>query len=209
MRIYGWSLRVVALSLCALLACGDCLVAYGQDAAPPKSLQIVILDGEGALNNIKLRTAHEPIVQVQDENHKPVAGALVLFLLPDSGPGGSFLNGAKTLQVTTDAEGKAVAHGFVTNHATGQFQIQVRAQYNGLNAQTSITQQNTQERSAHNASQTGHPILKWVLIGSAVAGAGIAIGIVATQGGQSTTITAGNPTVGPPQSTSRGVVFRH
>lgn len=191
--------RALALSLCALLAGGDLSLARAQDAAPPKSLQIVILDGEGALNNIKLRTAHEPIVQVQDENHKPVAGALVLFLLPDSGPGGSFLNGAKSLQVTTDAEGKAVAHGLVTNHATGQYQIQVRAQYNGLNAHTSITQQNVQQRSGNShASQVGHPFLKWVLVGAAVAGAGVAIGIAATQGGHSTTITPGTPTVGAP-----------
>jgi hypothetical protein len=31
-----------------------------QLSAPSKLLQIVILDGQGALNNIKLRTAHEP-----------------------------------------------------------------------------------------------------------------------------------------------------
>ncbi|MBT9331040.1 Ig-like domain-containing protein [Paracidobacterium acidisoli] len=198
MLIYRLFLRIVALSLCMLLAGGDLLPASAQSTAPPKSLQIVILDGEGALNNIKLRTAHEPIVQVQDENHKPVAGALVFFLLPDSGPGGSFLNGAKSLQVTTDAEGKAVAHGFVSNRATGQFQIQVRAQYGDLKAQNSISQQNISERSGSHASQTGHPILKWVLISGAVAGAGVAIGIAATQGGHSTTIIPGTPTVGAP-----------
>ena len=32
-----------------------------------------IVEGEGAINNIRLRTAREPIVQVEDENRKPVA----------------------------------------------------------------------------------------------------------------------------------------
>ena len=51
-----------------------------QEAAPPApALRIVILEGEDVSNNIKERTAREPIVQVEDENHKPVAGAAVLF----------------------------------------------------------------------------------------------------------------------------------
>ena len=32
-------------------------------------LNLVVLEGEGATNNIRQRTAREPIVQVQDENH--------------------------------------------------------------------------------------------------------------------------------------------
>ena len=30
------------------------------------------VEGDGAINNIRQRTAREPIVQVEDENHKPV-----------------------------------------------------------------------------------------------------------------------------------------
>ena len=54
-----------------------------QDA--PK-LIINIVEGEGALNNIKQRVNREPIVQVEDENHKPIAGAAVVFFLPTSPP---------------------------------------------------------------------------------------------------------------------------
>src|SRR5271163_2790014 len=54
-------------------------------AAPPPSLRIVILEGEDVSNNIKERTAREPIIQVQDENHKPVAGAAVLFSIDSQG----------------------------------------------------------------------------------------------------------------------------
>ena len=47
-------------------------------AAAP-ALFINIVEGEGTLNNIKQRVNREPIVQVEDENHKPIAGAAVVF----------------------------------------------------------------------------------------------------------------------------------
>lgn len=197
MHTYTLPFRTIALSLCFLIAGGEACTLSAQSAPPPKSLQIVILDGEGALNNIKQRTAHEPIVQVQDENHKPVAGAVVIFLLPNSGAGGTF-NGALSFSTVTDAEGKAVAQGLTPNNITGQYQIQVRAKYNDLSAESVIAQQNFLEKTAAPTHAVGHPFLKWVLIGGAVAGAGVAIGFAATQSSHSTTITAGPPTVGAP-----------
>jgi hypothetical protein len=193
---YTWPFRTIALFLCFLLSGGGACIASAQTSAPPKSLQIVILEGEGALNNIKQRTAHEPIVQVQDENHKPIAGAAVIFLLPNSGPGGSFLNSAQSFSTVTDAEGKAIAHGLMPNKITGHYQIQVRAKYNDLSTETTIAQENVLERTA-SPSHAGHPVLKWVIIGAAAAGVGVAIGFAA-QGSHSTTIAAGPPTVGAP-----------
>ncbi len=86
---------LVSLSLSFLLAVPDVARAAPQAPAPAK-LNIVIVEGEGAINNIRQRTAREPIVQVEDENHRPVAGAAVLFLLPENGPGGTFANGARS-----------------------------------------------------------------------------------------------------------------
>jgi hypothetical protein len=193
--------RSIALTLCFLLTGGEATFTWAQAAPPPKALQIVILDGEGALNNIKMRTAHEPIVQVQDENHKPVAGAAVIFLLPNSGAGGTF-NGALSFSTITDADGKAVAQGLTPNKITGKYQIQVRAKYNDLTTETTIAQENVMGESAGPSHAVGsHSFMKWLLIGGAAAGAGIAIGIVASQSGggsHGTTITPGNPTVGAP-----------
>jgi hypothetical protein len=195
---YTLPFRTIALTLCFLMAGGEACFTFAQAAPPPKSLQIVILDGEGALNNVKQRTAHEPIVEVQDENHKPVAGAAVIFLLPNSGAGGTF-NGALSFSTITDADGKAVAQGLTPNKITGKYQIHVRAKYNELTAEAAITQENILEQTSGPSHAGGHPMLKWVLLGGAAVGAGIAIGIVASQsGGHSTTITAGNPTVGAP-----------
>ncbi|QNI32852.1 carboxypeptidase regulatory-like domain-containing protein [Alloacidobacterium dinghuense] len=189
--------RTLALTLCFLMAAGEACLTWAQAAPPPKSLQIVILDGEGALNNIKQRTAHEPIVEVQDENHKPVAGAAVIFLLPNSGAGGTF-NGALSFSTITDADGKAVAQGLRPNNITGKYQIQVRAKYNDLTTEATIAQENVGE-STGPSHVGGHALMKWLLIGGAAAGAGVAIGIAVSQSGtHSTSITAGQPTVGAP-----------
>src|SRR5579859_3377872 len=103
-------------------------IALGMPISPAAAqdtglkLNLVVVEGDGAINNIRQRTAREPIVQVEDENHKPIAGAAVVFLLPDQGASGVFANGARTLTVTTDAQGRAVAHGFHPNGVSGKLQ---------------------------------------------------------------------------------------
>src|ERR1700676_2090965 len=151
-----------------------------QDA--PK-LIINIVEGEGALNNIKQRVNREPIVQVEDENHKPIAGAAVVFFLPGTGPSGTFMNGSQTLTVTTDASGRATATGIRPNHQTGQMQIRVTASANGQTASAIITQMNVVGGSAGGGLSTTAKVL--IVVGIA---AGAAAGaIIATRGGGSST----------------------
>ena len=194
---------LVSLSLSFLLAVPDVARAAPQASAPAK-LNIVIVEGEGAINNIRQRTAREPIVQVEDENHRPVAGAAVLFLLPENGPGGTFANGSRSLSVTTDSQGRAVAKGLRVNDAKGKYQIQVEASYLGLSAAATITQTNAVITAAAAGGVSG----KLIGILAAVGGAA-AVGVVAaTRGGGGggtstptptpTTISAGTPTVGKP-----------
>src|SRR5947209_13243300 len=116
--------------------------AAGQATPPPDELKIVILDGEGAINNIRQRTAREPIVQVEDENHNRLPGALVVFSLPGNGPSAGFLNGLKTLTVTTDSEGKAIGRGLRPNTSSGKFEIRVSASHQGKTGHAIIHQEN-------------------------------------------------------------------
>lgn len=166
-----------------------------QDAAQgpvPTKLNIEIIEGDGAVNNIRLRTAREPIVQVTDENHKPVAGALVLFTTPGKGASGLF-NGANTLSVTTDAQGRAVAQGFQSNAIKGKFQIRVDASYRGVHAQRTLGQANAGAALGLTAK---------ILIITAIAAGAAAGGIIAANSGggtKPTIITAGPPTVGGPR----------
>jgi hypothetical protein len=193
MRMKRIGARALSLALSVMLVQVTAIDAVAQ--ATPTHLQITILDGEGALNNIKQRTAREPIIQVQDENHKPVAGAAVIFLLPDSGPSGTFLDGTRSFATTTDTEGRAVAKGLTPNKVQGKFQIRVRVKTQDGEAETVIAQTNILE---HIGGTSAHAFpTKWVVVGAVAAGA-IAGGIIATSGGHSTTITPGDPTVGPP-----------
>ena len=196
------ALRITgSLLLCPLVAAymsGG--MAYAQDPAP--LLNIVIVEGDGAINNIKQRTVREPIVEVQDENHKPVAGATVLFALPGNGPSAAFAQAGRTATFITDQNGRVVARGLQTNHVTGKFQMRVTASSQGRTATTVITQTNVASAVAGTAVATGLS-LKLILAIVAVAAAGAAGGAyAATHTGTTTkpgtTITLGSPTVGPP-----------
>jgi len=176
--------------------------------APPApgsqaQLRIVIVEGQGAINNIKDRVTREPVVQVVDENQRPVAGAAVSFFLPNQGPGGTFPDGTRTLTVTTDAQGRAVAAHIKRNNVAGQMQIRVTASYSGQTATALITQTNLAGGSSPGLSATAKVLIAVGLAGGAAAGA-----IAATHGGGSSntpapapaiTITAGTPTVGAPR----------
>jgi hypothetical protein len=167
--------------------------------APPASLQITIIDGEDAMNNIRQRIAREPIVQVEDENHKPIAGATVIFLLPNDGASGTFQGGAKTLTTVTDSKGQAVARGFRPNHTAGKYQIRVQASYQGKTTQNTINQTNVLGAAAGGLAA----VPKWVIVVVAGAVAGTAVA-VATRGGSSTptnvpvAVTPGAGSVGAP-----------
>ncbi len=198
-RPWGAALRpLLSLSLAFLLGLPPGIAPAAEQAqAAPAKLNIVIVEGDGAINNIRQRTAREPIIQVEDENHRPVAGAAVLFMLPDSGPSGVFTGGGRTLATKTDSAGRAVAKGLRVNNVQGKFQIQVQASYQGVTAAASIAQVN----AVLTAGAAGGGIsAKMIAILAAVGGA-VAVGaVVATRGGSNpTTISAGTPTVGGPQ----------
>jgi hypothetical protein len=150
--------RSVALSLvfASIVAIGPTAPLFAQAVAAPMMLHITILDGEDSLNNIRERTAREPIVQVEDENHKPVAGALILFSIQNGGTGaGGTFNGLSTLSVTTDSEGRAVAHGLKPNETSGSYTIGVTATLGALVATAVIHQ--TQRRRRWRRGRTRRP----------------------------------------------------
>ena len=200
----------VMFFLLVILSLVPPLGAQAPTPAASPNLVINILSGEGALNDIRQRTAREPIVQVEDENHKPVAGAAVLFLLPDSGPSGTFADGTRAFHTVTDADGRATTQGLKPNSVAGSWNLIVQASFAGATATATIHQQNVSGSgsgsSSSVASTTVHTthILSakglLILLGS-MAAAGTVAGVLATRGGSSTTITPGTPTVGAPAAT--------
>jgi hypothetical protein len=174
---------------------------------PVHKLNLVIVEGEGAINNVHQRVAREPIVQVEDENHKPVAGAAVIFLLPSRGAGGTFADGSHSLTVITDQQGRAVAHGLTPNATKGSYQIHVTASINGATANAAINQSNAVAAGAGTAAAAGGISGKIIAILAVAAAAAAGGAYAATHTGGSsnttpapgTTITPGAGTVGPPR----------
>jgi hypothetical protein len=176
-------------------------------AQAPHALNLVIVEGDGAINNIRQRTAREPIVQVQDENHKPVAAAVVLFTIRSgpTGAGGTFA-GVSTLAVITGLDGEAVAKGLAPNGVKGSYTISVQATAGAVTTTAVITQTNVlgpaSTSSSSNSTTTstahvgGHVLGAhfWIIAGSIAAAAGGVAAVVLTQH-NGATITAGNGTV--------------
>lgn len=176
-----------------------CLAFAQQDPQTPR-LSIVVVEGDGAINNIKQRTSRETIVEVQDENHKPVAGAAVAFLLPGDGPGGAFVSGAKSTTLITNSAGRVTMPALQPNQIAGSFKISVNASFQGHTAAATISQSNSASAAA-SSSSAAHAGISGktigIIVGVAAAGAvGAAVGLR----GKS------NPTAPPPPSAPTGTI---
>jgi hypothetical protein len=160
-------------------------------------LKIKVEEGDAASSPVKFPTAG-PKILVQDANNMPVQGALVVFTAPESGSGGFFEGGTRSLTVTTDREGRAVAAGYQANAVAGTYEIQVHTQYLNETVDTVVTHTNVAPSKSS----------KKMITIIAIAGAGAAGAILAASGkggsGSSTqtptlpTITFGGSTVGAP-----------
>lgn len=169
-------------------------------AAQDGSLHVVVLEGEGAINNIRSPRAKETVVRVEDEKNQGVAGAVVTFLLPSDGAGGFFGDSGSSLTLTADDRGQAVARGLHANRIAGTFQIRVSASRGGLTAAAAITQTNV-DPGPHASS---HKIaLLAILGGAAAAGAALAFRGGKSKSGSaapsSTIVIPGTPVFGGPQ----------
>ena len=163
--------------------------------AAPKALFISILEGEGELNDVRARTAREPIVQVEDENHKPVAGALVVFAIPRGSAAGGNFSGLNSLTVRTGADGRAVGRGFRITRHTGKLEIEVTATLAAVVAAEVVIHETNFAKGGKFSNYTAnHPTLTTALVGLSAIAVVATVVAIETQPG-ATTITAGAGTV--------------
>lgn len=199
--------RILSAWLYVLLT-AQSLPAQAQDTPSAAGrIHIVIVEGEGAINNVRQRVAREPIIQVEDENRKPVGGAAVTFLMPNQGPGAAFSNGSRSLTITTDSQGRAVARGLRPNNVNGRYEIRINASHQGRTDSAVISQTNVLPAAAAAAGLTA----KLIAILAIAGGAAVAGTVAATRGGDNDgngngggarpggVIVPGSPTVGGPQ----------
>jgi hypothetical protein len=178
------------------------LVAQNQEVVRPPSIKVEVVAGQASTNNIRTRKGVEPVALVTDERGQPVSGVMVIFTLPETGPGGAFADGSKRAIVYTNAEGKATARGLTPNTTAGKFQITVNASFHGFTASATADQTNV-------LPEKGKSNSKLIAI-LAIAGGAAAAGVVAASGGGSsqnpaapptrtaTSITPGTPVFGAP-----------
>ncbi len=173
------------------------------EASPPEPkgvLNIEVLEGEGAQNDIQAGVAIAPRVRVTDESGNPVANAEVVFALPRGGPSGVFSGWVRTQTVRTDEDGIAAATAYAPNQIEGPFDIKVTATADGRKGSAVISQTNVRGRQAKARK-------KWVWWAVAAgAAAGIIAGVAAGGGGEAppgqqnpVTITPGPISVGGPR----------
>jgi len=193
-------MRRASVGCAALFAVSAAGTLWAQ-SGPDSELRIIVLEGEGSINNIREHTAHAPVIRVLDAEERPVAGATVNFLLPDLGASGYFPEGRTNFTTRTDTDGQAVARGLRPNNVAGRFQIRVSASSGNRRGTATVTQVNVAPAAARGKSKTKYIIA--VLVAGGAAGAVFA----AKGGGKSsstpsstgTTITPGSPVFGPPQ----------
>lgn len=178
-----------------------CVVSLFLSAQERGSLKVVVLEGEGAFNNIKQKAARNILVEVRDLQDRTVAGAQVVFTLPFEGPSGSFADRSRVFRATTDANGRATTEGYIPNTTEGRFNIRIDATQGAREGHTVISQSNTLAGGVSVPGKTGgsnKKLLLIVLIGGAAAGGAFA----AAHGGGHSSASATPPaptslTIGP------------
>ena len=172
-----------------------------------QNLKVIALAGSGEMNDLERKVMAPLVVEVLDQNDRPIEGADVVFRFPLKGPGAAFAGQKTTQTVRSNGQGEAAATGWMANDEVGTFQVHVTASYGNQIGETTISMTNVTRIVGEGKPNRRHRSWyssKWFKIGVIAAGAGLAAGIVlATRGGgtssnPSITISPGSPSVGGP-----------
>jgi hypothetical protein len=173
-----------------------------------KNLKLLVLSGNGEMNDLERKVMSPLVVQILDQNDRPVEGADVVFRFPLDGPSATFTGGKTSQSVRSNGTGEAAAVNWMANGQVGTFEIHVTASYGNEQGETTLKMQNVTRivEGTKRGKQTHWYSPTWVKIALVGVAAGAVAGIVlATRGGGKSaastnpiTITPGSPTVGAP-----------
>ncbi len=165
-------LRILIVALFAAL-----VVTATSDNAPSRPYSVVVIEGDGALNSLPSRSAHESVVRVADGSGKPVPGARVDFDAPKTGPGVTFSGGSTHFAITTNAQGVAKASGLRNNGVPGGFALLVHVSYQGQAiGDMTVHQTNVASKMAHLSNNMRRPQEQFPDASISTAAVGIALG---------------------------------
>ena len=187
----------------------------GQLASPlpaVQGLKIVALAGKGEMNDLERHIMAPLVVEVLDQNERPVEGAEVVFRFPINGPGATFPGGKSSQTTRTNGQGQAAAMNWTANNQVGAFDVHVTATYGNQLGEATVSMSNVNrivEEGKKVQKNGGWWSPRWVKIAILGGTVALAAGVVlATHGSSSSstytgttptiTITPGPPTVGGP-----------
>lgn len=174
-----------------------------------RNLKLLVLAGNGEMNDLERRVMASLVVQVLDQNDRPVEGADVVFRFPLNGPGATFTGGKTSQTARTNGTGEVAAVNWMANGEVGTFEVHVTATYGNEIGETTLKMSNVTRivEGAKKSSKQSHwysPTWVKIAIIGGVAGAVAGIVLATRGGGHSTggtvpvTITPGPPAVGQP-----------
>ena len=175
-----------------------------------QNLKVIPLAGNRENNDLERRIMAPLVVQVLDQNERPVEGADLVFRFPSSGPGATFANQQSSKTFRTNADGQAAAVGWVANSQAGTFQVKVSASRGNEVGETTISMTNvTRVMSDRKDKHRSWWSSKWAKIGVIGAAAGTVTAIILLTRGSSSSSSStpgpviiaspGAPTIGGPQ----------
>jgi hypothetical protein len=176
-----------------------------------QNLKVIPLAGKDEMNDLERHVMAPLVVEVLDQNDRPVEGADVVFRFPLNGPGATFPNQKTSQSSRTNAQGEAAATGWTANGEVGRFQIHATATYGNQMGETTFSMTNVTrivDSAKKNRKEKKWWSTRWFKIAVIAGGAAIVAGIVLAKetGGSSkagatiptVTISPGSPTVGGP-----------
>lgn len=167
-----------------------------------QTLRVLVLAGEGGQNDLQRGITSPLVVQVLDQNARPVEGAEVVFRFPPSGPTAEFAGQKPSRTVLTNGDGQAAATGWIASRQVGRFDVRVTALRGNEMGQATVSMENVPSIVPAQRKK-GVLSSKWMRIGLFAGGAAAAGAAIAwrRRGGTEPLVVAvpGAPTIGGPR----------
>ena len=163
-------------------------------------LNLRVSEGEGATYATGSRATRGITVEITDELARPVSGATVSFVLPDTRPTGVFTNGGRTEVAISSAEGRASVWGMQWDKAAGDVEVRITAAKGSVRAGTVVRIHLAEAAPGASREGSSHRLRNYLIIAGAVVAAAAAGAALGGHGSEASSAapTPSAPVIGAP-----------